>query len=58
MSLAMVGVAAVLYAIMWVYFRGANKKRRAGKEDGKINGMTEEQIAEMGDESPRFMFTY
>lgn len=54
----MVAAAAIIYAIMWAYFLAANKKRSAGKQDAKIVGKTEEEIAEMGDENPRFLFTY
>jgi MFS transporter, ACS family, DAL5 transporter family protein len=34
----------------------ANKARARGDEDEKIAGMTEEEIDEMGDESPRFRY--
>ncbi len=57
-SLSMAGVAAVIYTIMSVYFWSRNKKRQAGKEDSVTSGKTEEEIAEMGDENPRFVFTY
>jgi hypothetical protein len=42
---------------MYLYFRWRNQQRLAGKEDYKIEGKTEEEIAEMGDDSPRFLFT-
>jgi hypothetical protein len=54
----MVAMAAVVYAVMGVYFSARNKSRQGGKEDAKVAGKTEEEIAEMGDESPRYMFTY
>ena len=54
----MVAVAALVYTLMGIYFSARNKNRRAGNEDSKIAGMTEEEIAEMGDENPRYMFTY
>ncbi|KAK3076483.1 hypothetical protein LTS18_012881, partial [Coniosporium uncinatum] len=57
-TLALVGFAAVLYAGMSVYFVRRNKKRLSGAEDGKVVGKSEEEIAEMGDESPRFVFTF
>lgn len=41
---------------MYFYFRAVNKRRRDGKEDYKIEGKTEEEIADLGDESPRFVF--
>lgn len=54
----MVAMAVVIYAVMGVYFAARNKNRIAGKEDAKIAGKTEEEIAEMGDENPRYMFTH
>lgn len=33
-----------------------NKKRAEGKRDHLIEGKSEEEIAALGDESPRFMF--
>jgi hypothetical protein len=34
-----------------------NTRQKEGKEDHKIAGMTEEEVNELGDESPRFMYT-
>jgi len=56
-TIAMVGYAACLFAFMSFYFSRVNKGRRAGKEDHKVEGMSEEQINELGDRSPRFMYT-
>lgn len=39
-----------------VWFRQANARRDAGLEDDKSKGKTEEEIAELGDESPRFRY--
>jgi len=56
-TLALVGFAAMLYGFMSVYFVGRNMRRAEGREDGKVAGKSEEEIAEMGDESPRFVFS-
>ena len=56
-SLAMVGMAAVVYAVLWWTYASANKRRREGKEEYKTVGLTEEQVKELGDESPRFVYT-
>lgn len=57
-SLAMVAAAAILYAILYFYYKIANKQRAAGEEDFKIAGKTEEEIAEMGDENPRYVYAH
>ncbi len=54
----MVAVAGVIYTFMSIYFVARNKRRQAGHEDEKIAGKTEEEIAEMGDENPRYVFTH
>lgn len=54
----MVAAAAILYAILYFYYKIANKQRAAGEEDFKIAGKTEEEIAEMGDENPRYVYAH
>ena len=46
-----------MYGFMWWYFAGENKRRRDGKQDAKIVGMSEEEIAELGDKNPRYVYT-
>ncbi|PSN62894.1 MFS general substrate transporter [Corynespora cassiicola Philippines] len=56
-TMAMVAFAIILFAVMWFYFAMVNKRRSEGKEDYKVEGLTDEQIAELGDDSPRFVYT-
>ncbi|KAL8943064.1 MAG: hypothetical protein Q9211_001117 [Gyalolechia sp. 1 TL-2023] len=56
-SLAMVAMAAVVFGFMSWYLSKRNDQRRRGEEDGKVADMSEDEIAELGDESPRFIFT-
>ncbi|KAL8668544.1 MAG: hypothetical protein Q9168_006826 [Polycauliona sp. 1 TL-2023] len=56
-TLAMVGMANVIFAFMWWYLSRLNNRRRRGEEDAKIANMSEDEIAELGDESPRFIYT-
>ncbi|KAL4794351.1 histidine phosphatase superfamily [Aspergillus venezuelensis] len=53
-TLGLVGFAGIVYGLMWVYYEWKNKQRDQGLEDAKIEGMSDEQIEEMGDMSPRF----
>ena len=55
-TLALVAFSAVIYASMSLYFVKRNRGRREGKEDWKMEGKSEEEIAEMGDENPRYMY--
>lgn len=58
MTLAMAGAGGIIYTTMSIYFRSRNKERIDGKEDHTITGLSEDDIAEKGDENPRFVFTY
>jgi hypothetical protein len=53
----MVLLATSIYGFMSWYLARLNKARREGREDAKVENMTSEEIEELGDESPRFMFT-
>jgi hypothetical protein len=52
----MVAFGTLCFGSMSVYYRITNKRRAEGKEDHKIVGMSDEEIEEMGDESPRFKY--
>lgn len=56
-TLALVGFAGIVYGAMWAYYHWKNKKRDQGFEDEKVVGMSDEEIEEMGDMSPRFRYT-
>ncbi|KAI4163565.1 MAG: hypothetical protein LQ342_002837 [Letrouitia transgressa] len=56
-SLSLVGTACLIYALMSWILSQKNAGRRAGKEDDKIAHLTESEIAELGDDSPRFVYT-
>jgi hypothetical protein len=55
-TLGLVAMAAIVYGLMSVYFTNANKRRMRGDEDAKIAGMSNEEIEELGDRSPRFIY--
>lgn len=54
----MVLFSGIIFLAMMFYFQRRNKARQNGEEDHLIEGMTEDEIAELGDENPRFHFTY
>jgi hypothetical protein len=49
-------MATCIYLFMWVFFSRANKRRAEGKIDPKHVGLSEDELAEFGDESPRFRY--
>lgn len=56
-NLALVALAGVIHTCMFFYFTWENKQRRLGRRDWKLEGKSEEEIKELADESPTFMFT-
>ncbi|KAL1601694.1 hypothetical protein SLS60_006609 [Paraconiothyrium brasiliense] len=56
-TLSMVAFASIVYAFMWFYFSHVNARRSRGEEDHKIQGMSDDEIKELGDDSPRFVYT-
>lgn len=55
--MAMVAFAITCYAFMWFHLRHINTRREKGEEDHVIAGMSDEEVAEMGDNSPKFRYT-
>lgn len=58
MSMSMMAMSAFIYLGMWFYFRGRNQAKAEGKEDHKVAGLTEEEAEELGEDNPRFVYTY
>ncbi|KAH8663785.1 putative MFS transporter [Ilyonectria robusta] len=56
-SIALLGYGILIYGFMSLYLNHVNQRRKAGKEDHKIVGLSEEQINALGDKSPRFVYT-
>ncbi|KAJ5787830.1 Major facilitator superfamily domain general substrate transporter [Penicillium paradoxum] len=56
-TLGLVGFASIVYGLMWLSYRIINKRRAQGLEDEKISSLSEQDIQEMGDRNPRFLYT-
>lgn len=56
-TLGLVAFATLLYSLLSVFLARENRLRMEGKEDAKIERMTDEEIEELGDGSPRFLYT-
>ncbi|KAI5863916.1 DNA-repair protein rad2 [Durotheca rogersii] len=53
-SLSLVGMAACIYGFMWFWFARENKKRAEGFVKAEHQNLSEEELAELGDESPKY----
>jgi hypothetical protein len=49
-------MAVFIYLLMWTYFLKVNKQRAKGKVDRKHEGLSEDELAELGDDSPHFRY--
>lgn len=56
-TLALVAFGGIVWGLMWVYYHTQNRRRAQGKDDDKIAGMSEEDVQEMGEKSPRFVYS-
>ncbi|KAL4886178.1 major facilitator superfamily domain-containing protein [Aspergillus karnatakaensis] len=57
-SMALVAMSAVVYLLFWAWFRRQNKRKLEGKEDYRVEGLSEEEAEELGEHNPRFLYTY
>ncbi|KIW57703.1 hypothetical protein, variant 2 [Exophiala xenobiotica] len=55
-TIAMVAFGTLSFGFMWGYYSVVNKRRVEGKEDPKIAGMSDEDVEELGDDSPKFTY--
>lgn len=55
--MGLLGLGALIYGCLALYLHRVNQRRKAGKEDHKIQGMSDEEVDALGDESPRFVYT-
>jgi len=55
-SIASVSLSVCIFVFMALYYRSLNKQRAAGKEDWKMEGRSDEEIEEMGDKSPKYVY--
>ncbi|KAK0611484.1 major facilitator superfamily transporter [Immersiella caudata] len=57
-SLAMVAMSTMVFGFMWFWFARENRRRDASKTMlPEYEGLSDEELAELGDESPRFRYT-
>ncbi|KAK8869059.1 ProP Permease major facilitator superfamily [Apiospora arundinis] len=56
-SIAMLVLAVAIHTVVWLHFKALNKRKLSGQEDWRIEGKTEEEIREMGEHNPRYLYT-
>ncbi|RYN29839.1 hypothetical protein AA0112_g7019 [Alternaria arborescens] len=56
-TIGLLALGIAIYVALHLYFRMKNQRKLSGKEDWRIEGKTEEEIAEMGEDNPRYLYT-
>ncbi|KPM38440.1 putative transporter [Neonectria ditissima] len=56
-TLSMVGLGTIIYGLLWFWYRRENQLRIAGQIKEKHRGMDDEELMELGDESPHYRYT-
>ncbi|KAL1792897.1 hypothetical protein ACET3X_009404 [Alternaria dauci] len=56
-TIGLLALGIAIYVALHLYFRMKNQRKFSGKEDWRIEGKTEEEIAEMGEDNPRYLYT-
>ncbi|CAH0056896.1 unnamed protein product [Clonostachys solani] len=55
-SLAMGAFGVISFGMVWAFYIYENKQRVSGKRESQTEGLTEEEVNELGDKSPRFIY--
>ncbi|KEY68019.1 hypothetical protein S7711_08378 [Stachybotrys chartarum IBT 7711] len=56
-TLSMVALGTLIYGFMWFAYDRINRRRDAGDMSEKHRGMSEEELKELGDDSPHYRYT-
>jgi hypothetical protein len=56
-TIGLLALGIAIYVALHLYFRMKNQRKLSGKEDWRMEGKTEEEIAEMGEDNPRYVYT-
>jgi hypothetical protein len=50
-------LGVILYTSLHLWYRIQNKRKAEGKEDYRMEGLSEEEINELGEHNPRYLYT-
>lgn len=53
----MVATGTLIYGLLWAWYARANQRRASGEISEKHSDLSEEELMELGDESPRYTYT-
>ncbi|GIZ37800.1 hypothetical protein CKM354_000123400 [Cercospora kikuchii] len=56
-AIGLLGLSGSLFTGMHFYWRKRNANKRAGKEDWRAEGLSADEVKELGDKNPNYFFT-
>ena len=56
-SIGLLVLGVILYTSLHFWYRNQNKRKVEGKEDYRMEGLSEEEINELGEHNPRYLYT-
>lgn len=56
-TMGLLVLSVCLHTFVYFYWRRGNARKLSGKEDWRMEGLSEEQIAELGEHNPRYIYT-
>ncbi|GAB7364288.1 hypothetical protein MBLNU230_g4833t1 [Neophaeotheca triangularis] len=56
-TIALLALGGAIYLVLHLWFKARNKKKTSGAEDWRIEGLSEEEIKELGEFNPRYLYT-
>lgn len=56
-TIGMLCLSFTIFSFMHFYWKNQNKKKRRGDYDYLVEGLSEEQAAELGEKNPRYMYS-
>ncbi|KAJ3473540.1 hypothetical protein NLG97_g10254 [Lecanicillium saksenae] len=56
-TLAMVATGTLIYGVLWAWYRRENERRATGALGEKHQNLSEDELRELGDESPHYTYT-
>ncbi|TQW10996.1 hypothetical protein V2A60_004799 [Cordyceps javanica] len=55
-TLSMVAMGTLIYGLLWAWYRRENERRAAGAVKEKYQNMSDDELRELGDESPHYIY--
>lgn len=53
----MVAMGTLIYGLLWAWYRRENQRRADGTLREKYQNLSDDELRELGDESPRYAYT-